>query len=82
MLWSPVAIYRSGTTQDFPLTATSETDLQAKLEATGHFLALPQEPAALANVIEVALVDFLVQAHRNGASRRNSTGHRTRLSRH
>ena len=32
-----------------------------KLESGGHFLPLPKEPAALANVLEVSLVDFLLK---------------------
>ena len=58
----PVAIYRAGVAQSFPVVANDEADLQSKLAAGGHFLALPQEPAALANVIEVAVVDFLIRA--------------------
>ncbi|MGJ4972888.1 type II restriction endonuclease [Bradyrhizobium sp. HKCCYLRH1073] len=58
----PVAIYRPGMAQDFPLKADNEEELQAKLEKGGHFLPLPKEPAALANIVEVALVDFLVRA--------------------
>ncbi|KRQ01365.1 restriction endonuclease [Bradyrhizobium pachyrhizi] len=57
----PVAIYRPGTAPQFPLTADNETELQAKLETGGHFLPLPKEPAALANILEVAIVDFLVR---------------------
>ena len=56
----PVAVYRKRGTHAWPLTAQSEQDLQQKLEAGGHFLALPKEPAALANVLEVSLVDFLL----------------------
>ena len=58
----PVAIYRPGVNQAFPLRAKDEPELQAKLAAGGHFLPLPKEPAALANVIEVAVADFLVRA--------------------
>lgn len=57
----PVAVYRAGRTPDFPLTAASEAELQAKLSAGGHFLPLPKEPAALANVLEVSLSDFLLR---------------------
>lgn len=58
----PIAIYRMRGNHDWPFTATSETDLAKQLEATGHFLPLPKEPAALANVIEVSLVDYLIAA--------------------
>ena len=57
----PVAVYRAGRTPTFPLTARDETDLQAKLKSGGHFLPLPKEPAALANVLEVSLIEFLLQ---------------------
>jgi hypothetical protein len=40
--------------------ADDEKDLAAKLAAGDHFLPLPKEPAALANVIEVAVVDFVL----------------------
>ena len=57
----PIAVYRAGNTPKFPLTAKNEEDLQAKLQAGGHFLPLPKEPAALANVLEVSLSEFLLQ---------------------
>ena len=57
----PVAIYRAGATQDYPLTAADETELREKLAKGGHFLSLPKEPAALANIVEVAVVDFLIR---------------------
>ena len=57
----PVAIYRRGLDQKYPFTVAREEELQARLATGGHFLALPKEPAALANVIEVAVVDFLVR---------------------
>jgi len=56
----PLAIYRAGRAATFPLKANSEEELQQKLEAGGHFIALPKESAALANVLEVSLVDFLL----------------------
>jgi hypothetical protein len=58
----PLAIYRRGVSQGFPLTASNEEELQAKLIAGGHCLSLPKEPAALANIIEVAIADFLIRA--------------------
>jgi hypothetical protein len=57
-----VAIYRRDGDHDWPLTASDPSDLAKQLEGGGHFLPLPKEPAALANVLEVALVDFLVAA--------------------
>lgn len=58
----PAAIYRAGVSQVFPIHAESEAELRAKLEAGGHFIPLPKEPAALANIIEVAIADFLIRA--------------------
>lgn len=57
----PLAIYRAGKTTAFPLHATSEADLQGRLEAGGHLIALPKESAALANILEVSIVDFLLE---------------------
>lgn len=56
----PIAVYRAGQNSSFPLTATNEIELQAKLEAGGHFLPLPKEPAALANVLEVSVSEFVI----------------------
>ena len=56
----PIAVYRAGRNDSFPVNAANEAELQAKLEAGGHFLPLPKEPAALANVLEVSLSEFIV----------------------
>jgi len=56
----PIAVYRAGQNASFPLSAANEAELQAKLEAGGHFLPLPKEPAALANVLEVSLSEFIL----------------------
>ncbi len=55
-----LAIYRRGILPKWPLVARSPEELDSELEARGHFLPLPKEPAALANLIEVAVVDFLL----------------------
>lgn len=57
----PIAVYRRRGDHDWPLQARDEAELERKLESGGHFLALPKEPAALANVLEVSLVDFLLR---------------------
>jgi hypothetical protein len=57
----PIAVFRRGGTHDWPLVAKDDTDLTTQLAEGGHFVPLPQEPAALANVIEVSLVDFLIR---------------------
>jgi len=59
--FEPLAIYKAKGTQEWPLTANDEQDLAAKLAFRGHFLPLPKEPAALANVIEVAVVDHVME---------------------
>ena len=41
-------------------SSTDAADLEAQLERHGHLLPLPKEPAALANVLEVSIVDFLL----------------------
>ncbi len=46
----------------WPLQATSLADLETQLIDREHLLPLPQEPAALANVLEVLVVDFLLEA--------------------
>jgi hypothetical protein len=57
-----VAVFRKhGPDGTWPLEAADPDELVAKLGAGGHFLPLPKEPAALANVLEVSLVDFLVE---------------------
>ena len=56
----PVAIFKRVGTHAWPFNATDEDDLLAKLERGGHFLPLPKEPAALANIIEVALAGYLM----------------------
>jgi hypothetical protein len=43
----------------WPLTASDPAELEARLGEGGHLLPLPREPAALANVLEVSIVNFL-----------------------
>ena len=71
----PIAVYRAGRTPQFPLTAKDEADLQVKLKSGGHFLPLPKEPASLANVLEVSLIEFLLQeiAKIEGAAAKRGT---------
>lgn len=58
----PIAVYRLSGDHDWPLVANDEAELARKLAQGGHLLALPKEPAALANVIEVSLVDYILKA--------------------
>ena len=53
-------VYRLHGEHTWPLVATDAADLKAQLETGGHLLPLPKEPAALANVLEVGIVSFLV----------------------
>ena len=50
----------------WPLVAENADDLIRQLTEGGHILPLPKEPAALANILEVSIVDFLLLAL-NGA---------------
>lgn len=56
-----VATYRRRGDHDWPLVAKDADDLVDQLAAGGHFLPLPKEPAALANVLEVSIVDYLLE---------------------
>lgn len=56
-----VAIFKRDGEHEWPLSAADPEDLSSQLETGGHFLPLPREPAALANVLEVALVDFVIE---------------------
>lgn len=56
-----VAVYRHEGSHEWPLEASDPDDLQRQLEDGDHFLPLPREPAALANVLEVSVVDFVLE---------------------
>jgi hypothetical protein len=43
----------------WPLEAAGPVELEERLTQGGHLLPLPREPAALANVLEVSIVNFL-----------------------
>lgn len=53
-------VYRRSGQHEWPLTAESDAVLEQQLAAGGHLLPLPKEPAALANVLEVSVVDFVL----------------------
>lgn len=55
-------VFRRHGDHDWPFDAADPEDLEAKLLAGGHLLPLPKEPAALANILEVAIVDHLLDA--------------------
>lgn len=50
---------RDGTAASWPLHAESPDELAMRLREGGHLLPLPKESAALANVLEVSIVDFI-----------------------
>lgn len=57
-----VALYRDrDDPSHWPFQAHGPDDLRRRLGETDHFLPLPKEPAALANIIEVSVVDFLIE---------------------
>lgn len=71
----PIAVYREGRGHEWPVVANDEASLQAELRNGGHFLPLPKEPAALANILEVSLVDFILEELRSveGATAKRGT---------
>jgi Restriction endonuclease EcoRV len=50
---------RSSDMSWWPLEAAGPAELEERLTQGGHLLPLPREPAALANVLEVSIVNFL-----------------------
>jgi hypothetical protein len=52
-------VFRLNGHLSWPIAADDAAGLAQTLAEGGHILPLPQEPAALANVLEVSLVDFL-----------------------
>lgn len=58
-----LGIYQAlSTAASWPVHASNAEELTAALERGGHLLPLPKEPAALANILEVSIVDALVAA--------------------
>lgn len=50
---------RDSARASWPLVAHDPGELEVRLGEGGHLLPLPKEPAALANVLEVSILDFL-----------------------
>lgn len=50
---------RDSDVSSWPLEAAGPAELEERLAQGGHLLPLPKEPAALANVLEVSIVNFL-----------------------
>lgn len=53
-------IFRANDAFPYPLVANNEYELDALISGGGHLLPLPKESAALANVLEVGIVDYLM----------------------
>lgn len=60
--FDPLGVLRADDAVRWPLSASSLAELTNELVARGLLLALPREPAALANVMEVGIVDFIAGA--------------------
>jgi hypothetical protein len=61
-------VFRIAGSAQWPLTTADASGLEAHLKDLGHLLPLPKEPSALANVLEVSIVDFLLTgSHRRAA---------------
>jgi len=59
--FEPLGIYRRSAAGSWPLIVNSEAELEDILREGGRLLPLPTEPAALANVVEVSLVNFVCE---------------------
>jgi hypothetical protein len=55
------AVFRRAGHHPWPLVAANEDELARLLADGGHLLPLPKEPAALANVLEVSIVDSMLR---------------------
>lgn len=53
-------MFRRTGAHGWPLAAADADDLETQLTVGGHLLPLPKEPAPLANVLEVSIVDYLL----------------------
>ncbi|MEX2032713.1 MAG: type II restriction endonuclease [Dehalococcoidia bacterium] len=60
-VFNVAALYKREGDHDWPLEARDAAELERQLGDGGHFLPLPKEPAALANVLEVSVVDYILE---------------------
>ncbi|MEI2707085.1 MAG: hypothetical protein V9E89_17975 [Ilumatobacteraceae bacterium] len=58
-VFAPAGVFQTDGELDWPLVANDADELIGQLDTGGFLTPLPSESAALANVIEVALVDYL-----------------------
>lgn len=59
--FEPLGLFNAAGEHEWPLVANSAEELAQQLADGGHLLPLPKESAALANVLEVSIVDFLME---------------------
>lgn len=52
--------FRPSGVTEWPLVANDPAELEAALSDGRHLLPLPKEPAALANILEVSIVDYVL----------------------
>jgi Restriction endonuclease EcoRV len=57
----PLAVLTAKGDDSWPLQAANESELRKALAKAKRLAPLPKEPAALANVLEVSVVDFLLE---------------------
>ena len=69
--FAPAGVLTTDGRHEWPLVAQDVAHLVRQLDDGGFLTPLPSESAALANVIEVALVDFLLLALRNSSVERD-----------
>lgn len=55
-----LGIYQARGDHAWPVLAHNEAELQAAVSGGGHLQPLPKESAALANILEVGIVDYLL----------------------
>lgn len=58
----PLAVLTAKGDDRWPLNAANEAELREALNKAKRLVPLPKEPAALANVLEVSVIDFLLAA--------------------
>lgn len=58
----PLAVLTAKGADTWPLHASNEQELRSALARANRLIPLPKEPAALANVLEVSVIDFLLLA--------------------
>jgi hypothetical protein len=68
-------VFRRSGEHRWPLHAVDEDDLEGQLAEGGHLLPLPTEPAALANQLEIGIVDHVLRrvGELEGAEARRGT---------